>query len=150
MPRLQKKCLMVSFGMHGLLLFVLLLGSAFFRPAPQTSFDASASHGDSPVIQMVTLPPQGAPAASITSQPANANQQLSTAQLPQEKQLFSQRKAWTFPLLLREDSISARIWSRAPNNPQSHRLSSRLATSTAKELRSPSITCSRLFLRAAP
>jgi TonB family protein len=84
MPRLQKKCLMASFGMHGLLLFVLLLGSAFFRPATQISSDAIANHGDSPVIQMVTLPPQPAPA--ITSQSAIANQQFSPARPPQEKQ----------------------------------------------------------------
>ena len=94
MPRLQKKCLVASFGMHGLLLFVLLLGSAFFRPAPQTNSDSSAIHGDSPVIQMVTLPPQSAPAASIASQPAVANQQPSPAQPSQEKRLVKPKEGF--------------------------------------------------------
>jgi TonB family protein len=85
MPRLQKKCLMASFGMHGLLLFVLLLGSAFIRPTHQTSSDAVATHGDSPVIQMVTLPPQAALVDSITSQQAVVNQQPSPAQPAREK-----------------------------------------------------------------
>jgi TonB family protein len=115
MPRLQKKCLMASFGMHGMLLFVFLLGSAFFRPASQTSSDTIANHGDSPVIQMVTLPPQDAPAASLTSQPAVPTRQLSPAQPPQETQPVKPREGFDLATpAARTLRISTNVVMRAP------------------------------------
>jgi TonB family protein len=121
MPRLQKKCLVASFGMHGLLLFVLLLGSAFFRPAPQTNSDALANHGDTPVIQMVTLPPQSAPAASIAPQPAVANQQPSPAQPSQEKQPVKPKEGFD---LATPAARIPRISTNVVTRPQQHAIAS--------------------------
>lgn len=81
MDRLQKKCLIVSVGMHGFLLLVLLFGSAFFvsrkkpldlpamRVVPQTLVDAALSGGggdpkvapSSDKIKGETLVPQPTP-----------------------------------------------------------------------------------------
>ena len=79
MTRLQKKCFLVSVGMHGLLLLILL-GSSAFRDKPVTKdnpimtlipaniLDKEGAGGGSPEPAAAAQPPQPAPAVVQTPQ----------------------------------------------------------------------------------
>jgi periplasmic protein TonB len=101
MTRLQKKCFLISAGMHGLLL-AILLGSSAFRDKPETSnmpiltmvpvniVDAPGAGGGSPEPAVAPQPvqpqPQPAPAPPVVQpQPPVVQPRPAVAQLPPPK-----------------------------------------------------------------
>ena len=71
MNRLQKKCLLVSTGLHGLLLGVLLFGSAFVAAKPDNAPNTTIFHViDSRLITDAESNPGGASSAPAPQPPA--------------------------------------------------------------------------------
>lgn len=67
MARMQRKCVIASVGIHALLLMVLLVGPAFFRPMHR---DAQESEASFPLLQFVQVPVESEPTPSTAFAPA--------------------------------------------------------------------------------
>lgn len=129
MNRLQRRCVIVSAGVHLLLLLVLVAGSAF------RSREASRNLGDGHTFQLVNLPWE--PEA-----PASAQAATSPAAVPQPQQPVTRpeppKPRVNTTLMVRDESgrtVSARQARATAFNSSVKRMFQGLSSSTSIELR---------------